>query len=194
MATTPNFLDLALLVLLAFFFVRALVRGFVREAMGLVGVVVAVVVSALTYEDLGRFLTRVSGTGGEWWPAVAFGGVVILVFAAFLYLGAALSRLVLSGPLSGFDRMLGGAFGLAKGILVAYLVVNLLLLFMPLQAPASLKSSMMAPYIVRAGRLVVDLLPDDIMAQLQKRAGLLPDDDPLSALGVGKGAGKAHAR
>jgi membrane protein required for colicin V production len=72
MNSVPNYVDIALMAFLAFFTIRALVRGFVREVLGLLGVVVAVVISAMTFEPLGDLLQAVTGVEGAWWHAVAF--------------------------------------------------------------------------------------------------------------------------
>lgn len=173
MESAPNILDLALMALLCFFLVRGVVRGFVRETMGLVGVVAAIVISALFYQELAALLERLTKVQGQWWPAVAFGLILVLVLGLSSYLGAALSRLILSGPLSLFDRTLGAGLGLAKGVLVTYLLLNLMLLALPFQAPDSVRRSIVAPYVVQAGRAIVDLLPDDLTTRLQERAGLL---------------------
>ncbi|RJX28752.1 MAG: CvpA family protein [Desulfarculus sp.] len=174
MESSPNLLDLGLLILLVFFFVRALVRGFVRETMGLVGAVVAVVVSAMFYQDLAGLLARVTGYGASWWGAVSFGLILFLIFVFFIYLGGVMHRVVMAGSLSGLDRALGGVVGLAKGLLIAYLLINLLLLMNPFSTVTPLKESLLAPYVVRGGRYILDLFPDDLTRRLQERAGLIP--------------------
>ncbi|MBA4358641.1 MAG: hypothetical protein C0405_13050 [Desulfovibrio sp.] len=186
MANTPNILDLALLALMAFFVVRALFRGFVREIMGLVGLVAAVVASAMFYPPLAGFLRRVAGDDSSWWDAVAVLVILALVLAVFVYLGAGLARLVHRGPFSSLDRLLGAGAGLVKGVLVSYLILNLLLMALPvgmLMNPGPENSnlvgrSMSAPHIVRAGRYLMDLIPHDLTRQLQERAGLIRPSAP----------------
>ncbi len=174
MEPTPNLLDLGLLILLVFFFVKALVRGFVREAFGLVGAVIAVVVSAMFYQSLAALISTVSGISSNWWGAVAFGLILLVVFGLFLWIGGLAHKLVRSGPLSGLDRALGGLVGLAKGVLISYLLINLLLLMNPFTVMSPLKQSVLAPYVVQGGRYLVDLFPDDLTRRLQERAGLVP--------------------
>lgn len=168
-----NIVDLAFLVVAAFFLIRAILRGFVREILGLVGLVAAIFASALLYQPLGELLERLSGFQAQWWPAVGFALVLAVVFAVFVYLGYGLSRLIHQGPFSGLDRLLGAGVGLIKGLLVSYLLLNLLLLTSPFQAPTYLKKSRLAPYVVQGGRYLVDLVPSDLTRMLQKRAGLL---------------------
>jgi membrane protein required for colicin V production len=181
MAQTPNMLDLALLALLAYFLVRALVRGLVRELMGLVGVVAALVVSALFYHPVAEFLRRVSGEPAPWWDAVAFAAVLVAVFTLCLWVGSGLSRLIHAGPFSWLDRLLGAVVGLMKGVLVSYLLLNILLMAMPLallsnpaaQSGNLVSRSWLAPHVIRAGRYLMDLVPKDLTRELQEKAGLI---------------------
>lgn len=169
-----NLVDLAIAVLGAFFLLRALLRGFVREVLGLLGLVAAVLLSAAFYQPLGGFLERVAGMPGSYWYAVAFASILVVVFVAFTYLGLGLARLIHAGPFSLLDRLLGGAVGLAKGLLVCYLLLNLLLFLTPLATPEAVRNSTLAPHLVRYGRLLVDLIPGDLTRLMQEKSGLLP--------------------
>ncbi len=181
MSPSPNMLDIALLALLAFFLIRALVRGLVREIMGLVGVAAAVVISALFFHPVAEFLRRVIGNPAPWWDAVAFTGVLVAVFTVCLWIGAGLARLIHAGPFSWLDRLLGAVVGLAKGVLISYLLLNILLMALPLAMLANpggqngniVSHSLLAPHVVRAGRYLMDLVPKDLTRDLQEKAGLL---------------------
>lgn len=190
MEATPNWLDLALLALLAFFCLKAIFRGFIREISSLAGMVAAVVAAVASYRQVGDFLRRVSAIEAGWWEAVAFAGVLLLVLAIFLWVGAGLSRLMHAGPLGVLDRLAGAVAGLAKGVLVAYLLVNLLLLVTPLAQLGNpdpdrinpLKQSVVAPYVVQGGRYLLSLLPENLTQDLQQRAGLIkPAPSPSPA-------------
>jgi membrane protein required for colicin V production len=181
MTQTPNMLDFALLALLAWFLVRALVRGLVREIMGLIGVVAALVASAMFYRPVADFLRRVIGDPAPWWDAVAFAAVLVAVFTLCLWVGSGLSRLIHAGPFSWLDRLLGALVGLAKGVLVSYLLLNVLLMAMPLamlsnpggQSGNLVSRSWLAPHVIRAGRYLMDLVPQDLTRELQEKAGLI---------------------
>ncbi|KIX11202.1 CvpA family protein [Dethiosulfatarculus sandiegensis] len=177
MEQIPNILDLGLAALMAFFGVKALVRGFIREVLGLIGLVAAILASAATYEYIAAFLQKLTGVEGQWWSAVAFGLSLAVVYFVFSYLGRGLSRLIHEGPFSMMDRLLGCATGVAKGLLASYLIINAMLLVTPFQAPGILQKSYIAPYVVQTGRALVDLIPMDITRTLQERSGLLPRSD-----------------
>jgi membrane protein required for colicin V production len=173
MQQTPNLLDLCLLIVMVFFLVKALMRGFVREVIGLVGAVAAIVTSVMFYEPLGRMLADLTAIKAAWWPAVAFALILLVVFSIFLYIGSMLHRLILSGPLSGLDRLLGAGVGLVKGLLICYLLINLLLLVNPFKTLEPLQKSMVSPYVVRAGNFIKDMIPENLLGNLQKKAGLI---------------------
>ncbi len=174
-------LDIALMVLLLVFVLRGLFRGLVREVMGLAGVLAAVLASAAYFHPLANFLRRVMDDASAWWDAVAFAAILALVFVLFVYLGAALARLIHRGPFSGLDRLLGAATGLVKGVLICYLLLNVLLMALPVgmlvnPGPESanlVSRSWLAPHVVRAGRYLVDLVPSDLTREMQERAGLI---------------------
>jgi membrane protein required for colicin V production len=153
MEFSPNMLDLALLALLAFFALRGMVRGFVREIMGIVGVVAAIFLAVAAYRPLAAFLRRVSALEAGWWDGVALAALALLVFCV------------------------GGV----KGLLLAYLLLNILLMALPMamlaapgSAPPNLVSrSLAAPKVIQAGRYLLDLMPSNWTGELQERAGLL---------------------
>ena len=175
MISGVNIIDIGIIAVLAFFLIRALFRGFIRETLGLVGLVAAVFLSVNYYDFLGNQLESLSGIKADWWYAVAFGVILLAVLIIFTYLGAGLAKIIQQGPLSSLDRLLGAILGALKGILVSYLLLNLLLLFTFTQEVQALKGSFLAPRIVQAGRFIVDLVPDDILTHLQKKAGLIRD-------------------
>ncbi len=181
MESGPNILDVALLALLGFFAVRGLVRGFVREIMGLVGAVAALFLGVAAYQPLAAFLRRVSAIPAGWWDGVAFATVLVLVFGVFVYLAAGLARLIHAGPFSGLDRLLGAAVGAAKGVLISYLLLNILLMVLPLgllshpggESGNLVSRSLVAPRVIHGGRYLLNLLPPDWTRDLQAKAGLV---------------------
>lgn len=169
METGPNILDLSLMALLAIFLVRALMRGFVREVMGLAGVITAVIVSSMAYEPLGKFLAELADSKSIWWEVAAFGIILIIIFIFFTYLGLAISRLVNAGPFSSLDRLAGAGVGLIKGILVCYILLHIVVIVIPFRLPKMLEGSFMTPYVLRAGEFVVSLVPDEFTSDLDQR-------------------------
>lgn len=116
--------DYLILVTLALSTAFGVWRGFVKEAISLAAWV-AGFWAALTFSgDLARVLERSAGAG-SFAAVLAF----MILFVGVLVVGAVLNHVFAKGieasGLKGFDRLLGGAFGLVRGIGI----VALLLLF-----------------------------------------------------------------
>lgn len=93
-------------------------RGFTREILGLISWIVAIVAALwLAPSTLGWLEPHVST------PSLRIAASYALVFFVVLVLGAivtsVVSLLVRKSALSGFDRMVGGGFGLIRGLLIA---------------------------------------------------------------------------
>lgn len=173
MENGPNILDLVIMAIMAIFLIRALVRGFVREIMGLVGVVVAIFLSETSHKPLADLLSNLTGMQTGWWDAIAYGLIMVLVFAVFVYLGAGLSRLIHSGPFSSLDRLIGGATGLVKGALICFMLLNLLVLAKPDYVRPLMESSLVTPYVQKTGNLVVGLIPESWTQKIKDSSSIL---------------------
>ena len=115
-------IDIIIAVLLVTSMVIGFVRGFVKEAISIVTLVIAIWAAL--------YFGPVVGDVSESWLSsqelqLWFGR--ILVFAIILSVGGLLgwgiSKLIRLSVLSGFDRVLGSAFGAVRGILLVALFV-----------------------------------------------------------------------
>ena len=120
-----NWLDAVLLLLLAWSMVTAFRKGFTREIIGVISVIVGILAGVWFYGSAARILLPYVSSRA----AANFGGF-LAVFCGVLLLGALVSYLVrkflrLTG-LSFFDRLLGAGFGLlACWLLNKYRFVSL---------------------------------------------------------------------
>jgi membrane protein required for colicin V production len=157
-----NWLDAVLLLLIAWSVVTAFRKGFTREVIGVISVIVGLLVGAWFYRPAASFLLPYVSS-----PAAANFAGFLLVFCGVLLLGAIVSTLVrkflrLTG-LSFFDRILGAGFGLIRGGLIGVALVTALMAFSPKDhPPASVVGSRVAPYVVDGARVVVTVAPHDL--------------------------------
>jgi membrane protein required for colicin V production len=160
---TLSTLDIILLVVLLATLVLGLIKGLVRQVIGLVAVVAGLVLAARYYPRAGAFVHKIISN-----PIVAdFIGFLIL-FAAVIAVGGLIGLLVsklMKGPLNFLDHVLGGVFGLIKGVLICGVIVFALLVFEVRRD--ALAGSRLAPLCFHATRAVVRLIPGDLKAKFK---------------------------
>ena len=124
-----NWVDLAVLALLAISALLGLMRGLVREVLGLAawaGAILAAVYGFATVRPWVRSVIPETDIADP----VAFAGLFLVALVVFLILARTLGGLVRGSVLGGLDRTLGLVFGLARGsllIILAYIGMGLVL-------------------------------------------------------------------
>lgn len=160
-----NLLDLGILVLLALITLRGYYRGLFQELAVLVGLVGGVVVAAHTYLRLAALLQRwiTDPIHARW---LAFALVLVAVYWLTRLVAHFLQRLLYHLYLDFFDRLLGGAFALAKGALLVGFGLMFLGVFLPRDSHL-FRGSRTAPYLITLSRQTLGLLPPDFKHRLQ---------------------------
>jgi membrane protein required for colicin V production len=130
-----GWVDLALLALLLVSVVIGLWRGLLFEVMSLAGWIAAYICAQALGAQLAPHLPF--GAPGSA-PQVAAAFVIVFVLALIVWslLSSLLRRLIQASPLSGLDRLLGAAFGLLRGVLIALVIVTVVQLMPLAKAPA----------------------------------------------------------
>lgn len=126
-----NRIDVAILVLLALFTLRGFWRGFFRESLGFLGLVVGLL-AALQLSDSGAALVvRYVSLPPDAGAAVAFIGIFVAVHTTANLLGFLLDRVAHLVLVSPVNRLAGAIFAFAKGNAVLAFVLLFLHLFSP---------------------------------------------------------------
>lgn len=120
-----NGADWVIIAIIALSGVISLKRGFIKEAMSLLVWVLAFVVARMFSGNLSTLLVNYIDVA-----TVRYAAAFAILFAATLMLGALvnylISTLVRITGLSGTDRVLGVAFGIARGGLLVIVAVALI--------------------------------------------------------------------
>lgn len=120
-----NWFDWAILGVIALSTVVSLMRGFVKEALSLVGWFLAFIVARLFYIEFASLLVDVIET-----PSmrliVAFGSLFLLTLLVCSLANHLLSALVKATGLGGFDRVLGTVFGALRGVIIVLVITGTL--------------------------------------------------------------------
>src|SRR4051812_39152195 len=98
------------------------IRGFTREVLGLATWIVAVIAALVLAPYAATQLEHQIHT-----PSLRIAAAYALVFFLGLVLGGVITSIVASlvrkSPLSGVDRIVGGGFGVMRGLLLAVVLV-----------------------------------------------------------------------
>jgi membrane protein required for colicin V production len=160
-----NWLDYVLIIILGYSAARSFMRGFSREVIGLCAAVAALVLGMWFYGTAGA-LVKPWITSDRAANFIGFLIVVFAVLAAGAITGAIVKRFISAVGLSFFDRLLGACFGLLRGALIAIALLTAYIAFGPRSdsktAPAGVVHSQIAPYLLSASSIFVDIAPMEL--------------------------------
>lgn len=142
--------DIIIIGLIAFSILVSLWRGFVSEVLSLAGWVVAFFVASNFYPYLSSYLTQVNSVYLQNSEYLRNGIAAAILFIITLIvcgiITALLSRLVDTTGLSATDRVLGGAFGALRGILIVAAILFFLDTFSSASQTELWKESQLIPH------------------------------------------------
>jgi membrane protein required for colicin V production len=153
-----GWLDIVLAVILLGTFVAGLIKGLVKEAVGIAAAVAGFFIAARWYPPVAAFADTTLHS-----PTVSKFLGFILVFAGVLIVGAVVAAIlskIMVGPLKFANHLLGGIFGLVEGMLICGALVFALLVF-PINREA-LAASRLAPYCYGLTKAMVSLIPQEL--------------------------------
>ncbi len=167
-----NWLDIVLLLLIVLSTVASFRKGFSREVIGLAAVFIALLCGLWFYGTAGAFLLPYVSS-----PAVAHFAGFLIILIGIMILGGLVSlivnRFIRTVGLSGFDRLLGGVFGLVRGVLVAVALIMAIVAFAPEVKgdgpPKAVVNSRLAPYVIEASRLFTQIAPHELKDGFRRR-------------------------
>ncbi|HEV8591122.1 MAG TPA: CvpA family protein [Pyrinomonadaceae bacterium] len=137
-------------------------KGFVREVIGLITVVVGVLLAAWFYRDVGGMFKDVVRTEN-----IALFLGFLLIFLVILLAGFVgtwlITRFMKFAKLQWADRLLGAAFGFIRGWMIC---AAILLAFTAFEIQMErLKNSALAPYFLPGSRVIAVMTPYEIKAK-----------------------------
>jgi membrane protein required for colicin V production len=156
-----NWLDIVLLLIFCLSIASGFAKGFAKLLVGLAAAILGFLCGLWFYASAGSFLL----------PYVSHKGVAnflgfLLIFVGISLLGAIVGKLLSIMlkwvGLSWFDRLLGGVFGLVRGLLFAIAVVLALMAFSPKPPPESVVRSHIAPYVIGAANACSYMAPNEV--------------------------------
>lgn len=161
-----NWVDYAIVGVIAISALIGLSRGLIREVLSL-GVWIAALGGAWLYHrDVAEMLTaQISSPSAR--LALAFAAVVLAVLILGAIVGSLLTKLADKARLTGVDRALGLLFGAARGVVLVSMAVYLGALT-PLPQEDWWKASSTVGQFSAAADWMLGLVPAEIQAQLKR--------------------------
>jgi membrane protein required for colicin V production len=140
-------IDIIILVILLFFMFSGIRSGFIRQILGIVGIIAAFVGAFYMAHHMSAFFEDTLELSYS--LALVVSAIILFVgiLIAFYFIGVVLQKLVKIASLGSFDRLGGGLFGVLKGTL---LVSLLLVLTLNLPFPSNFKKELRKDPLVAA--------------------------------------------
>jgi len=142
-----NILDYIILGLIAFFVVKGIFRGFFREISSLAGIIFGIWIGNHYYPQMANLLKAYIPLEKSL-SLISFLLLFIVVVILFNLSGIFLHHLFKKLLIAWLDRGLGFGLALIKGIIISYLLIVLLIFFIPSKSPLIAKSTMARMVIV----------------------------------------------
>ena len=169
-----NLLDLAILIIVVLIAVRGFFRGIIQEAATLIGIIASFFLAFYYYNELARFLLRYTQ---NYQVALYFFSFLLLLglsFFLFRALGLLIKKIVHFTLFGWADRVMGGFFGLIKGVVVVFFLITLLTLLLPKQH-SLINQSRLFPWVISLTDQFALLIPGKITKDFNRKKQELRD-------------------
>ncbi len=156
-----NWIDGLLILVVALSILSGFAAGFARVGVGFIATILGIFLGFWCYGIVGEYvLDYVSSRAIA--NLVGFFAIFVGLALVGAIVGAILARFFKWAGLSWFDRLLGGAFGAVRGIVIAIALVTVLLAFAPSPPPHSVTDSKVLPYVSEASSVLAAMTPHEI--------------------------------
>jgi membrane protein required for colicin V production len=174
-AVTFTAFDWFLIVVVVVSIVAAFQKGIIRVLLSLAGLIVGMMAASWNYETVAASLHHAI-SNFVLCEVLAFLAILILVVVLFSFVAKALSRTVKAIGLGFVDRLLGAAFGLARGVLLGIGAMMVAAAFFP--DAAWLQNSALSPYFLSGVDAVSFVVPAHFQDQISLGAKYLLHETP----------------
>ena len=156
-----NWIDILLLLVVGFSVLSGLMAGFARVGIGFIATLLGILLGFWCYGLVAvHVMDYVSSRAIA--NLIGFFVIFVLVVALGAIVGRILGKFFKWVGLSWFDRLLGGAFGVVRGVIIAVALVTVLMAFAPSPPPRSVVESKLMPYMAGASDFFAAMTPHEI--------------------------------
>ncbi|MEZ0328918.1 MAG: CvpA family protein [Dissulfuribacterales bacterium] len=155
-----NGLDVLLVIIGLWFVLRGFMTGIIRSVASIIGIVLGFVTAAYGAVFAAPFLAPLV-QNATLALVVAFFLIFFSIYVAMYLVGVTLNSIFKMLKLGWLDMVLGGVFGLAKGLILACILVFILTFALPPQHPF-LKDSSLYPLVSQLSREIGAFAPEEL--------------------------------
>ena len=168
-------IDSAIILIISLLTARGVWTGFIRQAAFIAALVLAFMVAGHFYGYYSGFMGYFVST-----PQLAFMLTYMLLFAlvylGVVFSGVGLKKVMKVSMLGGFDRFMGGLFGMGKGMFITILIFMVLAGLLSNSA-TFLRKSYFYPFLNNGSKAVVSFINDPDL-----RSGFKPKEPAISSV------------
>ncbi len=152
-----NGIDIAIIIILCAFLLKGVLRGLLKEVCSLAGLFIGAFLAFRYHGPLAEALLEQVDLPAQIAVAITFTVLFLATIIFFMVLGFLLSRFVKLLFLGGFNRLVGGLFGLFQGILLLAVVLFALSLRpLPWGMDKIMKEAYLTPPFVELGEAILE--------------------------------------
>jgi membrane protein required for colicin V production len=189
-------LDLILIGIMVISGLLALMRGFTREVLSLAawGIAGVAALGAVLSPDLNRI------AGQYLQPDIVAkialgGGVFLIVLIIMSLISVRIADWVLDSAAGAFDRTLGFAYGLARGLLLVAIAYLFYIWLVPKEKHEDwIRNARLLPVVERVSAVVLSFLPADIAEVLRGKTYITNQNAPAQPAAPSEPADRKHGR
>lgn len=153
-----NYVDIAIVVLVAWFTFSAFSAGIIREVVTMTGVALGVVLAGLFYQDLASDV-KLAVDNENAANIIAFLVIFGACFLAGQLAGMLLKHTASLLMLGTFDHLFGAAFGFLKGMVIVEVALILFVTFPAFGLKDHIRDSMFGPMFLDGIPVLLRVLP-----------------------------------
>ena len=177
-----NGLDIALAVVLLFFLLRGIFRGFIKEIISIVGLVVAFVVSAEMYEFASQYIKPFI-QNPAYRHTLGFLTMFMVIFIVIGLLGFVVDKLLQMKISKWTDGFLGAILGVIKGGLLSAVILMGATAFIN-QDSSFYKDSKAWPYMRIVTNSLREMIPEELQKAFNHKLETITPGPPPADLGA----------
>jgi len=179
-----NWLDIAVLIILAVFFIAGFFRGFVRQVFSILAIGGGIAVAMMFFDLLGILLVEKHLIqNNSIANVISFILILIFTYIIIQLIGWLIIKLIGTLQLNWADRLGGGILGAVFGIILSVLLIAGLTFFYG-EDDSTFKNSITTPYLITAYVLIKDSIPNDIDKEFQRARKLIRKKGIATAMKV----------